>query len=45
MMPAQLMSCAVPMFTDAPPQPFDFIHQLLTRHPFEILVHESLTLP
>jgi hypothetical protein len=42
MVPTELMPRTVPMLTDALPQLLDFIHELLTRHPVEVLVHDLL---
>lgn len=42
MMPAEIMTAAVAVLSDASPQPLDLIDQLFTGHSVQIFVHEFL---
>jgi hypothetical protein len=41
MMPAQVMARAVPVFSDAGPEPLHFLDELLSIERGEIIVHTS----
>src|SRR5688500_7295494 len=41
LVPAELVQVAVAMSSDAPPQRFDLLDQLIARHPVEVLVHSA----
>jgi hypothetical protein len=44
MMPAEIMTAAVAVLSDASPQPLDLIDQLFAGHSVQVFIHESLEL-